>query len=125
MAKDKKKELLRSKVYYYGITIGDKFFSRYEEDDMFDRGFGELWLTRQTLFFRRYLSLKPFEIPTKAIFKLSFGHGHAGKIAISPIMKIHWRKDDQELVFGFSAPKNVTDLMRWQKKLVTYSKAKF
>ena len=92
---------------------------------MLDSGYGELWLTRHKLFFRRYLTLKPFGIPTKAIFKISFGHAHARKITISPIMKIHWHQDDQDLIFGFSIPKKVADLMRWHKKLITYTKAKF
>jgi hypothetical protein len=112
-----KKELIRSKVYYYGTTEGNRSWSRYKENDMFDRGFGELWLTRRTLYFRRYLTMEPFEIPVKSIVKLSSGHFHAGKFSIPKLLKVHWLKDDQELVMGFSMPKKLEELMRWQKKL--------
>lgn len=120
-----KKELIRSKIYYVGTSVGNRFWHRYTDDDLYERGFGELWLTRNTLYFRRYLTLKPFAIPTKAIFKLSAGHIHAGKISLSPVMKIHWTKDDRELVFGFSIPKRVEEYMRWQLKLQKVAKVRF
>ena len=110
-------ELIRSKVYYFGTSVGDSSWNRYKEDDMFDRGFGELWLTRKALFFRRYLTMEPFEIPVKSITKLSSGHFHAGKFSIAKMMKVHWSKDDAQLVLGFSLPRKLPEVMQWQKKL--------
>jgi hypothetical protein len=112
------KELIRSKVLYYGTTIGNNPLSRYKEDDLYDRGFGELWLTKKILYFKRYLTMTPFEIRTSSIRKVSVGHGHAGKITLELVLKIHWIKDGQLLVSGFAIQKRQEDLLRWQKRLM-------
>jgi hypothetical protein len=119
------KELIRSKIFYSGTSIGDSFWHRYKDEDLYERGYGELWLTRNALYFRRYLTMTPLEIPIKTIFKISTGHAHAGKISIVPVMKIHWSRGDKVLVFGFSIPHKLEELLRWQRKLQKVAKVRF
>lgn len=122
----KKSELIRSKVFYFGTSIGDSFWRRYKVEEWLERGFGELWLTNKELNFRRYLTLEPvtFKIPTKAIKNIGTGHAIAGKISLPPVMKIKWIRDEETLVSGFSIPKKVDELRQWQLKLQKMMKAK-
>ena len=113
----KQNELIRSKVYYYGTSVGGGFFCKYKGKGLAERGFGELWLTRHAIYFRLYLTLEPFEIPVKKIVKINTGHFHAGKFSMSPILKIHWESTGDIFVAGFSVPKKLEEFVRWQQKL--------
>jgi hypothetical protein len=119
-----KTELIKSKVYYFGTTYGGNSFSRHRGKQYFDRGFGELWLTRQAIYFRLYLTLEPFEIPLKRIVKMKTSHFHARKFSIAQILKIYWQTDEGVLAAGFSLPKKAEEMMKWQKKLERVVKAK-
>ena len=123
----KKNELIRSKVYYFGISVNNSFWNRCSDSALFERGFGELWLTKNALYFRRYLTMGKytFKISTKAIIHINTGHALAGKISLPPIMKIHWTKDKGKLVSGFSVPKKIDELRQWQNKLLKVMKAKY
>ena len=120
-----KSALIQGKGYYFGTTIGNSFWRRYKKDNLFARGNGEIWLTRTTLYFRRYLTMNPIKIPTKAIIKITMGHGHAGKLSMAPTVKIHWLKEGETVVSGFIISKEIQELIRWQKKLQSVTKAKF
>ena len=120
-----KSTLIRGKGYYFGTTIGNRFWRRYKDNNFFTRGDGEIWLTKPVLYFRRYFTMNPIEIPTKAIFKITMGHGHAGKLSMAPTVKVHWIKDGETIVSGFLISKDINELIRWQKKLQKVTKAKF
>ena len=121
------KEIIRSKGFYSGTTVGNSFLRMYKEDESQDRGYAEIYLTRNMLVIRRYLSLKPLEIPTRAISRVSFGHFHAGRPALRPIMKIFWVRKGQELVTGFIIKDSTRPdvLLSWQRKLQRVVKGKF
>ena len=131
MAKRKNKprtnrgELISGKGYYYGTTLSSSRWRRYEGNDLFERGYCELWLTRDALYFRRYLTMEPVKIPTKAITNLTTGHSHAGKFTLALIIKIHWSKSDKELISGFMISRDPKELMQWQRKFQKVLKAKF
>ncbi|WP_455393121.1 PH-like domain-containing protein [[Eubacterium] cellulosolvens] len=122
----KRKEFIRSRVYYYGTSVGNNFFRRYKAEDFSERGPGELWLTQKALYFRLFLTMDEFafKIPVKAIFHISTGHALAGKISLPPILKIHWTKGEEKLVTGFSTPKKMEELRQWQWKFQKVFKAK-
>jgi len=122
----KKNELIRSSVHYFGTSLGGGFFGRYKAEKFYERGSGELWLTNNALYFRRFLTMDKFafKIPINAITDISSGHAIAGKISLPPILKIHWEKDDETLVSGFSIPRKVAELSQWQLKLTKVMKAK-
>ena len=120
-----KNELFRCRVHYYGTTIGNSFWKRYKDDEFFFRDDGELRLTRTSLYFRRYLTLKPIKIPIKKVRAISTGRGHAGKFTLKPVFKIHWLRDETELVSGFSIYGTLKDILNFQRKLIKVSKAKF
>jgi hypothetical protein len=129
MAKKKqnpaKNKLVQGKGYYYGTTLGSSFWRRYKDDNLLMRGDGEIWLSRDALYFRRYFTLEPIRIPTRAITKIRIGHAHAGKLTLAPIVKIHWIKADFELVSGFLISKDINELLLWQRKFQKVIKAKF
>lgn len=103
--------------------MGNKFWSRYKDKKFYERGLGELWLTRNELNFRLYLTLDPIKIPTRAIHGISFSHGHAGKISSKLVLKIHWKMEDLDLVSGFSSIKNPNELLQWERLLRKVIKA--
>jgi len=123
--KQLKNALIHGKGYYYGTTIGSSFWRGYKNDNLFMRGDGELWLTRDVLYFRRYFTLDPIKIPTRAITKIRVSHSHAGKFTLAPIVKIHWVKAEQELVSGFLISKDNNELLLWFRKFQKVIKAKF
>ena len=112
--KSKKPELFRSKTYYFGTTLGTSFWRRYRDDEFEERGYGELWLTRNGLNFRRYFQMEPLIIPARSITDLGLGYGHAGKPSARMVLKIYWKKGEIELVSGFSSIKNVQELIQWK-----------
>jgi hypothetical protein len=122
-AKGKIHEYFRSKTYYFGSTIGNNFWRRYKAEHFKDRDYGELWLTRKGVHFRRYFQMEPFLIPTRAISQISYGFGHAGKPSARMVLKIHWLKDGEELVSGFASVKNPQELLQWEKLINKVKKA--
>ena len=117
MNRPKKNEYFHVKSYYFGTTVGNSFWRRYKLDNFYERGFGELVLTRENLTFRRYLSIEPITIPTRAISSKTYGHGHAAKISAQMVLKVHWQKDGEELVSGFASTKNPKELLQWQRMI--------
>jgi hypothetical protein len=113
--KSKKSEYFRSKTYYFGSTVGNNFWRRFKDDEFKDRDYGELWLTRNGVHFRRYFQMDPFVIPVRSISQISYGFGHAGKPSARMVMKIHWLKDGVELVSGFASIRNGQELLQWEK----------
>ncbi len=121
MAKKRKgklrSELFHTKCYYFGTTRGNSFWRRYKENGLFERGYGEFWLTKTCLYFRLYFTLVPIEITTRKITGLSYGYGHAGKISPKLVLKVHWKSDDLELVSGFASTKDPKELAQWERML--------
>jgi hypothetical protein len=112
-----KPELIHCKAYYFGTTKGNSFWKRLKDGELAERGYGELWLTKDALYFRRYLTLKPIEIPTRNIQDTSAGFSHAGKISGKAVFKVHWNKDGQDFVSGFSSVKNQKEMVLWDRML--------
>ncbi len=113
-------------MHYYGTSLGGGFFNRFKAEKFYERGSGELWLTNKALYFRRFLTTDEFafKISINAITGISTGHAVAGKISLPLILKIHWRKDEETLVSGFSIPKKMDELRQWHWKLTKVMKAK-
>jgi hypothetical protein len=120
----KKSELIRSKVFYYGTSVNNSFWNKADDADLAETGYGELWLTGKILNFRLYLTTDPVQIQTKAITHISMGHTHTRKFSMAPILKIHWTREGETMVSGFSMPKRIDELRQWQWKLQKVLKAK-
>jgi hypothetical protein len=118
-----KQEIFHSKAYYFGTTKGNSFWKRCKTEELFERGLGELWLTRDTLYFRRYLTIDPIKIPTRAITSISYGYGHAGKLSAQLVFKVHWSRKDFDLTSGFSTVKKSNEFIQWERSIKKLKKA--
>jgi hypothetical protein len=127
MAKKRKgklrSELFHTKCYYFGTTHGNSFWRRYKKKELYERGFGEFWLSKTELNFRLYFTLEPIKISSRNIITLSYGYGHAGKISFKPVLKVHWKTGDLVLVSGFASTKDPKELIQWEKMLRKVMKA--
>ena len=110
-------ELFHTKCYYFGTTQGNSFWHRYKKKGLYERGFGEFWLTKTSLNFRLYFTLEPIKISSRNITGITCGYGHAGKISLRPVLKVHWKSDDLELVSGFASTKDPKELVQWERML--------
>jgi hypothetical protein len=92
----------RRKGHYLGTEIGEKWWKRYRKNRFFARGNGEYWLDGTGLYFRRYLTGHPIEIPFKNVIEVKIGKSHAGRWLLgSPVLKLIWQTDGLRLSSGF------------------------
>ena len=88
--------------YYYGTTIGPSWWKRYINEGWFSRGNGKIWVNKEGIYFRRYLSKKIKHISWESITEIKEDTWHSGKWTGAPVIKITWKKDELELISGFS-----------------------
>jgi hypothetical protein len=100
-------------AYYCGTTKGRSWWRRYIREGWFSRGNCEAWVDRKGLHFRRYLTHKVMTLYHREVTEITVGKWHAGKFTGTPIIKIAWKKDDLELVSGFSVSRTVEGTDRW------------
>ena len=110
-----KAELFKGKTFYFGSTYGNHFWRRYKVGDLKERGYGELWLNRDGLNFRRYFKLEPNRIPIRSITNITYGFGHAGRPSARLVLKVHWTYKGEELVSGFASIKDPKQLVQWER----------
>jgi hypothetical protein len=92
----------RRKGHYLGTEIGEKWWRRYRKNKFFARGNGEYWLDDTSLYFRRYLTRHPIEIPFAKVIEVKIGKSHAGRWLLrSPVLKLIWQTDGLRLSSGF------------------------
>jgi hypothetical protein len=92
----------RRKGHYLGTEIEEKWWKRYRKNKFFARGNGEYWLDDTGLYFRRYLTRHPIEIPFAKVIEVKIGKSHAGRWLLgSPVLKLIWQKDGLRLSSGF------------------------
>lgn len=93
---------MTGKGAYLGTEIGGKWYRRYSAKPWFMRGNGEYRFENGTLYFRRYLTKEPLELPLSKITRITLSSWHAGRWAIGKrILQFHWPADGQELSSGF------------------------
>lgn len=103
--------------YYYGTTKGKSWWRRYSKEGWLGRGNSEIWVHSDGVYFRRYLTKTIKKIPSDNIREISTGRGHAGKWMGAPVIKITWRKEDLELVSGFSVSWKKDQVQTWIRVL--------
>ena len=97
----------RRKGHYLGTEIDEKWWKRYRKDKFFARGDGEYWFDDTGLYFRRYLTKRPIEIPFAKVIEVKIGKSHAGRWLLgSRVLKLIWKKDDMKLISGFIVSRN-------------------
>jgi hypothetical protein len=97
----------RHKGRYLGTEIDEKWWKRYRKDKFFARGSGEYWFGDSGLYFRRYLTRHPIEIPFTKVIEVKMGKSHAGKWLLgSRVLKLIWEKDGMKLSSGFIVSRN-------------------
>lgn len=97
----------RRKGQYLGTEIDEKWWKRYRKDKFFARGNGEYWIDDTGLYFRRYLTKHPIEIPFAKVIELKIGKSHAGKWLLGAwVLKLIWEKDGMKLSSGFVVSRN-------------------
>jgi hypothetical protein len=97
----------RRKGHYLGTEIDEKWWKRYRKDKLFARGNGEYWFDDTALYFRRYLTKHPIEIPFTRIIEVKIGKSHAGRwLPGSRVLKLIWEKDGMRLSSGFIVSRN-------------------
>jgi hypothetical protein len=100
-------------AYYCGTTKGSSWWRRYIRDGWFSKGNCEIWVDQEGLHFRRYLTKKVMTIYHRDVTEITVGKWHGGKWTGTPILRIAWKKEDLELVSGFSVSKNKEETDRW------------
>lgn len=107
------------KGHYLGTEIGGKWWKRYRGEGFFARGNGEWWLDEEFIYFRRYLTKQPLQIPRREIISIRTGTWHAGRWAGGmPILKILWRQNDLRLSSGFVVSKQRIETMQLAEQLL-------
>ena len=95
------------KGHYLGTEIDEKWWKRYRKDKFFARGNGEYWFDDTALYFRRYLTKHPVEIPFSEVIEVKIGKSHAGRWLLgSRVLKLIWEKDGMKLSSGFIVSRN-------------------
>ena len=98
------------KGHYLGTEIDEKWWKRYRKDKLFARGNGEYWFDETTLYFRRYLTKLPIEIPFARVMEVKIGTSHAGRWLLGRrVIKLIWHKDGLKLSSGFILSPNLQD----------------
>lgn len=104
--------------YYFGTEVNGRWWHRGHGDALFARGNGEYWYDGEALYFLRYLTLRPLVIPFAKVTGLSIGRWHAGRWGMGrPVIKIHWRRGEQELISGFALARNPAEARRLLREL--------
>ena len=97
----------RHKAHYLGTEIDEKWWKRYRKNKFFARGNGEYWFDNTALYFRRYLTKHPIEIPFAKVIEMKIGKSHAGRWLLgSRVLKIIWENDGMKLSSGFVFSRN-------------------
>ena len=100
----------RRKGHYLGTEINEKWWKRYRKDKFFARGNGEYWLDDTALYFHRFLTKRPIEIPFAKVIEVKIGRSHAGRWLLgSRVLKMIWEKDGIKLSSGFVVSRNQID----------------
>ena len=95
------------KAHYLGTEIDEKWWKRYRKNKFFARGNGEYWFDNTTLYFRRYLTKHPIEIPFAKVIEMKIGKSHAGRWLLgSRVLKLIWENDGMKLSSGFVFSRN-------------------
>jgi hypothetical protein len=110
----------RRKGHYLGTEVDEKWWKRYKKDKFFARGNGEYWYDHTALYFRRYLTKHPIEIPFAKVIESKIGKSLAGRWLVrSRVLKLIWGKGGMGLSSGFIVSRNkqetevvITDLKR-------------
>jgi hypothetical protein len=111
---DSSQPLLKTRNgYYYGTEKGGDWWKRYSKEGWFSRGNAVIWVNQEGIYFRRYLTRKIMHIPTESITKLMVGSEHGGKWFGCPTIKVHWKKDNLDLVSGFSISWKKEETEKW------------
>ncbi len=105
--------LSEKNAYYCGTTKGKSWWRRYMGEGWLSRGNCEMWVDREGLHFRLYLTKKIMTIHPRDVTEITVGKWHAGKFTGAPIIKVTWKKGGQERVSGFSVSKTMEDTDRW------------
>lgn len=93
--------------HYLGTEIDEKWWKRYRKNKFLARGKGEYWIKHETLYFHRYLTKEPIEIPVSKIIDVRIGKSHAGQWLLrSPVLKLIWENDGMKLSSGFIFSRN-------------------
>jgi hypothetical protein len=97
----------RRKGHYLSTEIDEKWWRRYRKDKFFARGNGEYWFDDIALYFRRYLTKNPIEIPFAKVIEVKIGKSHAGRWLLgSRVLKLIWENDGMKLSSGFIVSRN-------------------
>ena len=97
----------RRKGHYLGTEIDEKWWKRYRKDKLFARGSGKYWYNDTALYFRRYLTTHPIEIPFARVLEVKMGKSHVGRWLLgSRVLKLIWEKDGMRLSSGFIVSRN-------------------
>jgi len=104
--------------YYYGTEVNGAWWRRAHGDALFARGNGEYWHDDEALYFLRSLTSKPLAIPFEKVMRLAMGRWHAGRWGMGwPVIKVHWRRGEQELSSGFSLTRDPEEARRLLREL--------
>jgi hypothetical protein len=95
------------KGHYLGTEIDGKWWRRFHKLRLFARGNGMYWWNERALYFRRYLTRRPIEIPFAMVHQIETGHWHAGRwCAGQTVVKLIWEYEGQRLSSGFVLAKD-------------------
>jgi len=97
----------RSRGHYLGTEIDGKWWKKYRKDKFFARGNGEYWFDDTALYFHRYLTKHPIEIPFAKVVEVKIGKSHAGRWLFGTrALKLIWEKHGVKLSSGFVVSRN-------------------
>ena len=88
--------------HYLGTEIDEKWWKRYRKNKFLARGKGEYWFKQEILYFHRYLTKQPIEIPVDNLVDVKIGKSHAGQWLLrSPVLKLIWEDEGMKLSSEF------------------------